>query len=297
MKKIDEILKKYDLRTISYQKRGKVIIMNSNIGKIVLKEKINNQIYEYLDSRQFDYYPKDIIQDNKYSIVNYIDEIQMPNDQKMSDLFNLISLLHNKTTYYENVDEDYYKKIYEDLNSNINYLFHYYDDIMGVIETKVYMNPYENLLSQNISVIFSSLSECKDRLDSWYELVKEKNKRRVSVIHNNLDLDHFIKNKDNYLISWDKAKLDEPIFDLYKLYKKEALDYDFEFLFKKYQKLSPLNKEEIKLLYILILLPDKIEFNDSIYNMCKKISKQIDYLYKTKSLILNNEMKNTKEEK
>ena len=32
-------------------------------------------------------------------------------------------------------------------------------------------------------------------------------------------------------------------------------------------------------------MPDKIEFNDTEYNMCKKISNEIDRLYKSNELI------------
>ena len=45
-------------------------------------------------------------------------------------------------------------------------------------------------------------------------MVKDKRKVRYVVVHNNLDLDHFLKGKNNYLISWDKSKIDLPIYDL-----------------------------------------------------------------------------------
>lgn len=293
MKELLPILKKHDLRTNSYEKKGHVIIIDSNKGKLVLKKKNNPEIYNYLDSRSFNYYPK-YIPDNEYEIMEYVEDIEMPREQKMLDLINLVSLLHNKTTYFKNVDLDEYKKTYEDLKDNINYLFNYYDDLMTVIETKVYPSPAEFLLSTNISIVFSALNYCSHRLDEWYDSVKEKQRRRYAVIHNNLDLHHFIKNTNSYLLSWANSKVDIPIYDLYKLYKKYALDYDFKDLLKKYEKNYPLLEEEKNLFCILISIPDKIKLEDNMYENCKNIEKFIDYLYKTEQLISPDDSKDTK---
>lgn len=292
MKNLIPILKKYDLRTNSYEIRGKVIIINSNKGKFALKKRTND-IYDYLETRSFNYFPN-FIKDDQYYIMEYVEDINMPKDQKMLDLINLVSLLHNKTTYYKNVDIDDYKKDYEDIKNNINYLFNYYNDLMNIIETKVYMSPSELLLATNISIVFNALKYCDYNLEEWYKGVTDKNRRRNVVIHNNLDLDHFIRNSNSYLLSWDKAKMDIPIYDLYILYKKYALEYDFKYLFKIYEKKYPLLEDEKKLLYILISIPDKIELTDNIYNDCSKIEKFLDYLYKTEILISPNNSKETK---
>ena len=285
MIEINDVLKKHDLRTYSYRKNGKVVIIDSNKGKLVLKEKTNQSIYDYLDSRSFNYYPKMMIEDNRYDIMEYLVEIEMPSDQKMLDLIRLVSLLHNKTTYYKNVDVDEYKKNYEEITQDIHYLQGYYQDLITIIESKVYMSPPELLLASNISIILSALNYSKIELEKWYELVKEKRKRRYVVLHNNLSLDHFIRNKSAYFISWDHSTIDIPIYDLYKLYKKYALDYDFESLLKTYEQNYPLLEEEKKLFFILISLPDKITLEDSNYNNCLKINHLIDYLYRTEHLV------------
>lgn len=297
MIEINDVLKRHDLRTNSYKKYGKAVVIDSNKGKLVLKEKVNRDIYDYLDSRSFNYYPKNIIDDDRYDITEYLEEVKMPKDQKMLDMIQLISLLHNKTTYFENVDEDEYKKNYEEISKDIEYLYHYYNDLITIIESKVYMSPSELLLATNISIIFQALNYTKYELDKWYELVKEKRKRRYVVIHNNLSLDHFIRNKNAYLISWKNSTIDIPIYDLYKLYKRYALDFDFEDLLKKYEQNSPLLEEEKKLLFILISLPDKIEFNDTNYNNCIKVNHLIDYLYRTEHLISPQNTKETKPSK
>jgi len=284
MKEINELIRDY--KPNGYKKIGNVILVNTKGDKLIIKRKINdNNIYEYLNSRSFRYYPNIIDENDNYRITEYVKEIEMPNEQKIIDMINLTSLLHNKTTFYKEVDEDDYKKIYEDINGNIEYLNSYYIDIITIIESKVYMSPSEYLLARNISKIFNSLNFSKYELDNWYRMVENKKKQRYVVLHNNLELDHFIKNYNPYLISWEKAKIDIPIFDIYKLYKKHCLDFDFSTLFKIYENDYPLLEEERKLLFILISLPDKIEFNDTEYEMTKKIGEMLDYLYKTDDLI------------
>lgn len=289
MKNLSKFLKKYEVIPNEYRKVGKATIVSSNIGKYVIKEKKQDRkdnIYRYLDSRNFNYYPRVISElDDDYEVSEYIEEIDMPDEQKIMDMIDLVSLLHYKTTHYKEIDEDDYKKIYEDIMNNVEYLYSYYIDIISVIESKVYMSPSEYLLARNISKVFSAIEFSRGELKKWYEMVKDKRKQRLVVLHNNLELNHFIRNNNSYLISWNKAKIDMPIFDLYKLYRKHALDFDFETILKSYEKNYPLTDSERKLLFILITMPDKISFDQTEYEMCKIISKQIDILYKTEALL------------
>lgn len=287
MKQISEILKKYNIKPHRYIKNGKATIIDTEMGRFVVKKNNKNKkIFDYLKSRSFNYYPKIISdEDEEYEISEYIEELDYPNEQKMLDLVNLISLLHNKTTHYKEIDYDDYKQIYEDIKNNIEYLESYYNDIITLIESHIYMSPSEYLLARNISRIFIALNFCKEEIENWYELIKDKTKQRVVVLHNNLDLSHFFKMDSSYLISWDKSKIGIPIFDLYILYKRHALDFDFSEVLKQYEQNYPLQKDEKKLFFILIALPPKIDFDKSIYEQTKEISNQMDTMYKTERLI------------
>ena len=287
MKQINEILKKYEIKPHRYTTTGKATIVDTQMGRFVVKKNIKDKkIFDYLKSRSFDYYPKTVNEeDEDYDIIEYIEDTDYPNEQKMLDLINLISLLHSKTTHFKEIDYEDYKQIYEDIKNNIEYLEDYYNEMITIIESHVYMSPSEYLLARNISRIFISLNFCKNEIENWYNLIKDKTKQRVVVLHNNLDLSHFIKNDNSYLISWDKSKIGIPIFDLYILYKRHALDYDFSEILKNYEKNYPLKKEERILLFILIALPIKLEFNKSTYELTKEISNQMDIMYKTEKLI------------
>ena len=111
MKVINNILKENNIIASSYKKNGSVIICDTNIGKIVIKKNSNkNYIYKYLSNRSFNYFPEIINSNSEYVITKYIDNINIPDEQKVNDLTDLLSLLHSKTTHYKIVTEDDYKK-------------------------------------------------------------------------------------------------------------------------------------------------------------------------------------------
>ena len=283
MKEINDLVRKY--KPNGYKKKGNVTIINTKDNRLIIKEKDTNDIYNYLNSRNFKYYPKILNENDKYQVIEYIEGIDMPDEQKMIDIIDLVSILHNKTTYYKNVSNEDYKKIYEDISNNIEHLSNYYNDLITLIENKVYPSPSELVLENNISKIFASLNYSKGELDKWLKIVENKTKQRYVLLHNNLSLEHYIRKENPYLISWNRAKIDIPIFDLYKLYRKYALDFDFESIFKRYEKIYPLLEEEKKLLFILITLPSKIELNKTEYENTVQVTNMVETIYKTEKLL------------
>ena len=197
--KINEILKGYSLVPTRYEKNGKANIIDTNNGRYVYKEsKIDKEILSYLKSRNFDYMPKFInnIKEDEYQITEYMQDYNIPKEQKILDLIFLVSLLHSKTTHYKEIDLNDYEEIYEDIDGNLDYLYSYYTDIITIIESKVFMSPSEYLLARNISKIYESIDNCKNQLESWHELIKNKRKQRNVVLHGNLNLNHFIRNEN-----------------------------------------------------------------------------------------------------
>lgn len=287
MLSLKEILKKYALKPHRYKKNGKAVYIDTEKGRFVIKNNNRNkEILNYLESRNFDYFPHNINDiDDEYEIVEYIEESIIPKEQKMMDMIDLVSLLHNKTTHYKEVNSEHYKQIYEDINNNIVYLYSYYTDLITIIESKIFPSPSEYLLARNISKIYASLGFAKSEIEKWYEIVKDKKKDRFVVVHNNLDLSHFLRNKNSYLISWDKSKIDKPIFDLYKLYRRHYSEFDFIEVLKRYERNYPLSEEERKLFFILIALPDKLELDSNEYNLTKKTTNLIDNIFRTELFV------------
>lgn len=298
MRNVRHILEKYQLHPTRYQMKGKVTFVDTDRGSYAMKEMEHDQeeIWNYLRSRNFLYYPEIIRYENRILVTKLEQDIAMPKEQKAEDLIDLMALLHQKTTHYKEVDISDYKELYEDISNNIFYLKTYYDDMMTIIESHIIMSPSEYLLARNITLVYSALNFSKETLEKWYEMIKDKRKQRMVVLHNHLELSHFIRNQNAYLTSWDKAKFGIPIFDFYKFYKKHCLEFEFDELFKRYERSYPLLEEERLLLFILLALPSKIEWNDSEYAMCQKISNMIDEMIKTEKLISPYNTKNREQE-
>ncbi len=291
MIEIKQLIKRNNIKVLSYRKSNNNIIISNEKNKYIIKRgTYNKKIMEYLNSRGFNYYPDIYDYNNNYQLIKYVEDSNIPNEKKINDLINVVALLHKKTSFYKEVDEVEYKKLYEDLLNNCSYLKEYYSDLISIIDSKVFMSPKEYLLASNITLIFDSINYCEVQINKWYEMINKKEKThrmRVCVIHNNLNLKNFIKDDKDYLINWDKSKIDMPIFDLYKLYLRCNNDYDFIEILKNYEKIYPIIDDELILLYILISMPSIINFKKDDYETCISINKEINKLLKTSNLIKN----------
>ena len=271
-----------------YTIQGHVTVLESTSGKFVVKpkEKDLKSIYQYLRSRNFSSFPP-LVDDSRdgVHVFSYVEDTLMPKEQKAQDLMDVVASLHQKTTFFKNVSQDTYQEIYENIESNVLYLRQYYDGLFEESFREVYPSPSHYLFLRNFSKILSCLEFTKRELDDWFELVKKNGKQRVSFIHNNLSLDHYLKSDQDYLISWEKSKIDSPVLDLVHFYQKEYFDVEFQTLFQKYQEKFPWNSEEKKLFFILISLPKKMDFSGSEFQNCKNVRDSLDYLFNTESLV------------
>lgn len=289
MNKIDNITKLY--RPYRYTLKGNCTIIDSTSGSFVIKKKPENKdlisIFNYLKSRGFSYFP-DIVLDNRDDvyIYPYLEEDNIFNPKKGEDLINLVGLLHSKTSYNKEVSEETHKEIYENIKNNILYLKDYYLKYFDLFLHDIYLSPSKYEFVRNYSKIKSALDFSEKELDDWYNLVKEKKDERISLIHNNLKLDHLIRsNGEDYLISWDKSKFDTPVLDLYNLYKNNYWELEFSSIYNKYLDINSLSKEEQKLFFILISLVPEIKFDKDEFNTAKNMRKKLDYIFKTEEFL------------
>lgn len=294
MKLFKKILDKNDLKVDKYTMKGKTMIVNTPLGQFALKKGNLDNIYKYLLSRNFEYFPKVIDSNEDSTIYEFVDDVKYDNDQRAFDLIHTIALLHSKTTYYKDVDIDEYKKIFEETMEKINYIYNYYMDVINIIESKIYMSPSEYLIARNISKIFSCIYFCKNELEQWYEIVKNEKRKRVVTLHNNLKLDNIIRNKSVYLIGWEYSKIDSPIYDFINFYNNYALYFDFRSLLNEYERIFPFKEEEKKLLSVLISIPSKIQNTEKEYNKVKNVRQLLDKIYKTEMLLTPKEKEETK---
>lgn len=269
------------IKKITLKNNARIIDTNDN--KYVIKDNKTSlsNLYKYLDSRSFNYHPKLLLETDNYNIFEYIDNINIDDNEKAKDIMHLTGLLHAKTSYYKEIDIDDYKELYESTINKLDYLNNYYLDIMGIIDKEIYMSPSHYFLARNINIIFKCLDKSHYLIDKWYNIIAKKKKVRLVTIHNNLDIDNYLRSDKGYLLSWDKSKTDMPIYDLLNFYKKYIIDFPIDNLISYYENIYPLLEEEKLLLISLLLIPDKVEFNKREFTMCNILRKKIDYLYKT----------------
>ena len=288
MNKLDSIKSLY--KPYRYTIKGKCTILETTNGNFVIKKKESAtnipSIFNYLKSRDFNYFPLiyENNRDDEY-IYEYIEDSGIYNPQKSEDLINLVGLLHSKTSFNKEVSEENYKEIYENVYNNIMYLEDYYLKYYDLFLKQIYPSPSEYEFLRNYSKIKFALNFSQNELDKWYDLVKEKKNQRVCLVHNNLSLDHYLKNDKEYLISWDKAKFDTPILDLVKLYQNNFWDLEFNTLYKKYLNISSLGEDEQLLFFILISLVPEIKFIGTEFEICKNMREKLDYVYKTEEFL------------
>jgi len=288
MNKLESLKSLY--KPYRYTIKGNCTILETTSGNFVVKSKPKNKdlysIFNYLKSRNFDYFPE-VFKDSRDGvyIYEYVEDESEINPQKSEDLINLVALLHSKTSYIKEVSEETYKEIYEDIKNNILYLKDYYLKYYELFLHDVYMSPSRYEFVRNYSKINAALNFSESELDDWYSLVSNKKNERISLIHNNLSLDHYIRSDKDYLISWDKTKFDTPILDLVKLYQNNFWELEFSSLYQKYLSIATLSDSEQKLFFILISLVPEIKFDGNEFENTKNMRKQLDYIFKTESFL------------
>jgi len=280
MKKINELLKKHNINSLRYEKNGKCTIVYDKDKKYVIKKSKTN-IYEYLSYRNFNNYPNIIIDDG-YEIREYIEEIDVPIEQKMIDMIYNLSLLHKKTTYYKKINEYNFENLYEDIKNKIDNSLNIYNELITRIENTTYMSPSDYYLARNISKVYTNINYSIDNINKWYNHLKSKDRLRVSVIHNNLSVEHYI---NDMFISWDNSKIGIPVIDLYHLYLNSYDKYDWNELLNIYLDNYPLKEEEIELFYSLISIPDIPNVTSIEIDNVKDIYNKLNYIKLANELI------------
>ncbi len=286
-KELRELFSKLNITTQKITIRNHIRIIDTGSQTFVIKKKNHDlePLYKYLKSRSFDYFPHILYKTKNYEIYHYIEDTPLPKEEKAADIIKLLTLLHSKTTFYKDIDDDTYKKIYEKILERLDYLMNYYQDIAELIEQEEYMSPAHYLFIRNISKLFQSMHYCQNQIENWYKIIEEKKRVRITQIHNNLSLEHYLLENKPYFISWGKSKRDIPVYDLVIFYQKYYKEFDFYNLLRNYEGHYPMLPEEKALFFCLISIPKKLEFQKEELLLCKEIRAFYDYIFTTDKLI------------
>lgn len=283
-----DILKEREIHPLGYQKKGKVYIINSKNNDYVIKLHTNNyDIYKYLASRGFLFFPKNInyAYDN-YDLSVFVKGIKTNEAQSVNEYIRIIALLHNKTSYKREIDLDEIKEKYESLNNKITNLRKYYLELNEKIEHEIFLSPSSYLLVRNISLIYSVLDNSQILLNEIYDEIKNIKSIRVALLHNNVDLNHLIINDNEYLVSWDKACFDSPIIEIEEIYRKYYQRIDLNDLLASYNSVNKLTTLEIKALLINLSIPRELKLTNNTYFDTIIINNEIKYISKVYELLI-----------
>ena len=277
--KLIKVLKERNIHPTSYKKIGNVWIINNNY---VIKLDTNNyDIYKYLLSKEIFFYPKNYNNSfDNYDISKYIEGLDINSEQKINDYIKVISILHYKTSYKREIDLDEIKDKYESIHNKIIYLRKYYLELNDKLDQELFFSPSAYLLLRNISLIYSILDNSELLLNKVYDKIKDNRSIRVSLLHNNPDLNHLIISDKEYLISWDKSYFDFPIYELEAIYRKYYNIIELNDLIKIYENINKLTTIEKELLLINLSIPKEIKFTSDTYLDTKMINDEINYLNK-----------------
>ena len=80
------------------------------------------------------------------------------------------------------------------------------------------------------------------------------------------------------------------------IFNKYGNRYDFNAKLKIYQTIYPLEKEEVELLHIFMMVPPKIEFKGNEYDLCNYLSSKLELLYRAHKIVLPNKFKDSKKD-
>jgi len=285
MTKFREVVEKYQLYATKYECEKSVKILTMDDRKVVVKEKNKNkkELFSYLDSKDFRYAlkPINLEDDDPYEIYPYVSAKVKAKEEKAIDMMYVLSLLHNKTSFYKEVILDDIKAIYEGMIGQIEYLYYYYHDLQDMYEKRVYMAPDEYLLMRNISLVYYSFNYAKEKIEQWYQNVKNKKSIRHVLLHYKVETSHFIEGDQAYFISWDHARRDLPIYDFLNFFRQEYLDLDMNSLFNIYKHKFPFTKEEEDLFFTFLALPPKLVMKNNTYNKYSDVYQFVLYLNKS----------------
>lgn len=258
-------------------------IINRNNQKYIkkIKRKNNHELFKYLSNKSFFNFIEPEEETTSYVLYRYVDD-NLPIEDKALNLIYISSLLHTKTTIYEEVNLEKIKIIYEETKQKILKLQDYYYAIQDHIESKIYFSPAEYLLIRNISNIHKLLIIANNLLDEWYNHQKEEKKIRVCTLNQNLKLSNIKQEGNNYyLIDWDNSKKDLVIYDFLNFYQNEYKYLEMTSLYELYISKYQLLKEEQLFLFANISIPSKVELNKSNYENTLNVKYLTIYVEKT----------------
>ena len=236
------------------KKIGKVTIIYKEEEIKVKKEKRKDlkNLFNYFENRNIIIHPKLIDEDSNYEYYEYFNSIN--NDEAYKNIGKTLGDLHYRTSMIKKISKRKHKDVYEKIIDNIDSIKEEYTKRIEKIDKERYMSPSDYLLARNYTIIYQTIIKSEKNINSWYNIVKDKEEERVVVVHNNLKRNNIHSTPNTILTGWDNYIIDTPVLDIYKLYKNEYKEIDIIKTIKDYSEENELTKEDKLLLKALIYI-------------------------------------------
>ena len=278
-----ELLETLKIHPTKVRYRGNAQILEEEEKKYVMKKisPASRDIYHYLESRNFLHFPRSLfISSDNIEISEYIPDAPVDAAQRVEDMIYLLTLLHNKTTFYKELDLDEIKKIYEEGMEEFQYLLKYYQSIEQMIQEEVYMSPANYYFILNITRVYQILNQGILSLEKWYQLVQNKKTLRFVLNHNHLKKEHLREGENLCFISWNKANFGFPQNDLLNLWQNNYEYLSLSSLLDLYQSKYRLLEYEYYHFVAKICRLKRIDFNKKEQEKMREIIYFIKYMEK-----------------
>lgn len=197
----------------------------------------------------------------RYVLMDLIDgrEVSFTNPLEFTACCSFLANLHLASK--ENTNNDFYSKMDRNLILKFKDNLHNIKDEKKLVEKYKYKNEFDELFYVHTDEYIEEMDKAIKMLWSSQYCNYRNNHKNVVVCHNDLAEHNFLyKDNEIYLIDFDYCSIDLRILDLADIILKGIKNAGFDFDkavegIESYNSIYPLEDDEYKLLYILLLFP------------------------------------------
>ena len=152
---------------------------------------VNNVIYPILN-RNESFVTR--ANDSNYYISEYVKQIKIRNDTRVSNLYNELSILHQQTQIRKSLDPSKSRGKFDELSSQLDYKFRLLEQLVRKIEAKN-LDIFTLPVLENYHYILDAKKELVKLQKRLISSIKAHEGVNYSFVHNNPDLDHLLNIK------------------------------------------------------------------------------------------------------
>lgn len=265
------ILQSYQLNAEHIEEHGNVIKVYTGQGPYALKKLPRERRYrsdvmkniQFLYEKGFTHFApiyhttdgRHILSDGTYSyyLMPWLEhaEGQSEENDHYHKMFQTLGMLHQKTVREEEITEEKLEQHVTNMSARWEQDGEMLEQFLIECEAKWYMSPFELQYCTYYHYVLRAYEFANKQLTEWHEAMKEKEKTRISFVHGNVSMNHFLfdHQRNGYFISFERSHFTTPVQDLVQFYARSFCTYpiarnDRYEWYQKYQGNFPFTKEE-----------------------------------------------------